>query len=187
MISHRISDLKEVCHWEWIYTDSPKWPKRYSLLLSFLWRSPSVSQEVIKHSGELLNFQKDCFFLCLAFSVRGILKFEILRYYVASMVKYLYFDIEWNVPNCMIFEYKLYAHLLFKAFNSLWTKSPDSAVRRPFLFVQLGLLPALSLSLGWRQVRKAEWALPPQPLIECAPIPLDLVQGACKIVQGMLF
>lgn len=59
----------------------------------FLWYCdlPSVLQEEIKHSGELFNFQKDCFFfffnacpIFLLFElVTEILKLKILRYFIA--------------------------------------------------------------------------------------------------------
>lgn len=103
-------------------------------------------------------------FLCLAFWVRGILKFEILRYYVVSVVKYLYIDIEWNFPNCMIFEYKVYSHLLFKAFNSLWTKSLDSALHRP-VSVCLAWAPPCPESQPWVETGQESWVSPPTPAL----------------------
>lgn len=141
----------------------------------FLWYCDllSVLQEEIKHSGELLNFQKDYFFLCLPHFLAFWVSYRDLEaenteifYSLNSKTFLLWYWVKF--PKLHLWNTNLIS-IYFSKLLILFGNVPETLPSTdPFCLVCFGSSHALSLGPGWRQARKSEQILTPQPLLECA-------------------
>ena len=117
-LDHQGSPCSTVACW-WIVSSS-SYPLPFSLSGIVIYQ---VSyRKRLSLPENYLIFKRTAFFVCacpiflLFVSVMGILKLKILSYFRASIVKYSHFDMEWNFPNCMIFETQIGFTFTFQSF-----------------------------------------------------------------------